>query len=97
MKTMDVEDIFSSRVRMKILKTLAQLGELNVSEIARKLGINYETTTKHLEMLEAVSIVQHKKFGRIKLYRLCENSPKARAVQALLNVWKQTEADDKIR
>ncbi len=89
MKTMDIEDVFSSRVRMKILKALAQLGELNVSEIARRLGVNYETTAKHLEILEAERIVQHKKFGRIRLYRLDENSPKARAVQTLLNAWKK--------
>ena len=87
---MDIEDVFSSRVRMKILKALAQVGELNVSQIARRLGINYETSIKHLEILEAEGIVQHKKFGRIRLYRLDEQSPKVKAIQALLDVWKKT-------
>jgi predicted transcriptional regulator len=88
---MDVENVFCSRVRMKILKVLAQLGELNVSEIARRLGINYQTATKHLEILESEDILRHKKFGRIRLYTLNERSPKAKAVQALLNVWKESE------
>ena len=94
---MDVENVFCSRVRMKILKVLAQLGELNVSEIARKLGINYQTAAKHLEILEAEDVLQHKKFGRIRLYELNEHSPKARAIQALLDVWKESEVESRRR
>jgi predicted transcriptional regulator len=87
---MNVEDVFSSRLRMKILKTLFQMSELNVSEIARRLNVNYSTTIKHLKILEDEGIVHHKIFGRIRLYRLNENSPKARAIQNLFDVWGQT-------
>jgi len=85
---MDIEDVLSSRLRVKILKNLVQLRELNVSEIARRLGVNYNTTSKHLKVLEDESILQHKVFGRIHLYRLNEHSPKARAVQNLMEVWE---------
>jgi predicted transcriptional regulator len=85
---MDVEDVFSSRLRIKILKILMQMGELNVSEIARRLGVNYNTTSKHLKVLEDEGILQHKVFGRIRLYRLNEHSPKARALQNLMEAWE---------
>jgi predicted transcriptional regulator len=85
---MDVEDVFSSRLRIKILKILMQVGELNVSEIARRLGVNYNTTSKHLNVLEDEGILQHKVFGRIRLYRLNEHSPKARALQNLMEAWE---------
>jgi len=88
---MNVEDVFSSRLRMKIVKTIARVGELNVSEIARRLSVNYETTNNHLKILEDEGILRHKKFGRIRLYRIDERSLKARAVQNLLDVWEQTE------
>jgi predicted transcriptional regulator len=84
---MDLEDVFSSKLRMKVLKIIAQVGELNVSEIARRLGVNYATTSKHLKILEDEGILQHKVFGRIRLYRLNEHSPKARAVQKLIDAW----------
>jgi DNA-binding transcriptional ArsR family regulator len=87
---MNVEDIFCSRLRMKILKILRQVGELNVSEIARRLSVNYATTSKHLLVLEDEGIVQHKVFGRIRLYRLDEHSPKTRAVQNLIDAWEHT-------
>jgi predicted transcriptional regulator len=85
---MDVEDVFSSKLRIKILKILMQVGELNVSEIARRLGVNYNTTSKHLKVLEDEGILQHKVFGRIRLYRLNEHSPKARALQNLIEAWE---------
>jgi len=86
---MNVEDVFSSKLRMKIIKIIAQVGELNVSEIARRLNVNYNTISKHLKVLEDEGILQHKVFGRIRLYRLNEHSPKAKAIQNLIETWKQ--------
>ena len=88
MIAMDLEDIFSSRLRMKTLKLLDRMHELNVSEIAHRLGVNYGVATKHLKVLEEEGIIQHKMFGRIRLYRLNENSPKTKAVQNLIEVWE---------
>ncbi len=88
-RIMDVENVFSSKLRMKILKILMQMGELNVSEIARKLCVNYNTVDKHLKILEDESILQHKVFGRIRLYRFNEKSPKAKAAQDLIETWEK--------
>ncbi len=92
---MDIEDVLSSRVRIKILKFLARLGELNVSDIGRRLGINYQTTSKNLKILEDEGILLHKRFGRIRLYRINENSSKAKAVLGLLETWEKAEAEKK--
>lgn len=86
---MQIEEVFSSKIRMKILKLIERLGELNVSEIARRLSINYETTSRHLKVLEEEGILQHKVFGRIRLYRFNKRSPKAKAVQNLIDTWEQ--------
>lgn len=87
---MNVEDVFSSRLRIKIVKILMQMSELNISEIARRLGVNHTAASKHLQILEDEGILQQKVFGRIRLYRLKENSPKARAIQNLVETWEQT-------
>ena len=86
---MNAEDFFCSRLRMKILKILSEVGELNISGIARRLGVNYGTTNKHLKVLENEGIVQHKRFGRIRIYRLNQHSPKTKAIRNLLEVWEQ--------
>jgi predicted transcriptional regulator len=85
---MNIEDVFSSKLRMKILKILHNVGELNVSEIARRLNVNYMSASKHMKTLEDEDILQHKLFGRIRLYRFNEQSPKAKAVQNLIDIWE---------
>ena len=85
---MEVEEVLGNRLRLKILKVLSNVRELNISEIARKACANHKTVAKHLEVLEKEGILQHKKFGRIQLYRLNEASPKARAVKTLMDSWE---------
>jgi predicted transcriptional regulator len=85
---MNLEDVFSSKLRMTILKIVVRMGEVNVSEIARRIGANYGTTNEHLKILENEGVLQHKVFGRIRLYRLDEHSPKAKAVQNLIETWE---------
>lgn len=89
MKLMQVEDVFSSKPRMKILKLLSRLGAVNVSEIARRINLNYSTTNKHLKLLEDEGILQQQRYGRIRIYKFKEGSPKARAVLNLIDVWGQ--------
>jgi len=88
---MQIEDLLGNKLRFKILKTLNRMGELNVSEIARRIGANYKTTMKHLKILEDEGILHHKRFGRIHLYRFDINSAKARAIQSLIENWEKTE------
>ncbi len=88
---MDVEDVLSSRLRMRILKILDQIGESNVSDIARRLGVNFTTTSGHLRVLEDEGLLLHKNYGRIKLYRLNDKSAKAAAVSSLMDVWERVD------
>jgi DNA-binding transcriptional ArsR family regulator len=86
----DVEEVFASKPRMKILRLLARLGALNVSDIARRIGLNYSATDKHLHLLEAEGVLVQRTYGRIRMYRFSE-TPKAKAVQNLIEVWEQTK------
>jgi predicted transcriptional regulator len=88
---MQIEEVLGNKLRIKILKVLNQMGELNVSEIARRIGANHKTTMRHLKLLEEEGILQHKIFGRIHLYRFNVNSAKARALQSLIENWDKTE------
>jgi predicted transcriptional regulator len=86
---MDIEEVFSSKPRMKILKLVARLGALNVSDIARRISLNYSTTNQHLKLLESERILQQWVYGRIRMYKFNNSSPKARAVQNLIEAWEQ--------
>jgi DNA-binding transcriptional ArsR family regulator len=86
---MSVEDIFSSKGRVKVLKSLAERGEMNISDITRKTNLNHTTTSAHLRRLCDLGIVEEKKFGRIRIFRFKKEDPRAWAVQTLFESFKK--------
>ncbi len=83
---MDLEDVFCSKTRMKILKLLFKLGQLNTSDLAHKLGTNYEVMLRHLSLLEKEGIVTQRLSGKTRFFRFA-NTVKAQAIMELLEEW----------
>lgn len=83
-----IEDLFSSRGRIKVLKELALSTELNISELCRRIGLNHTTTKSHLIVLIESGLVEEKAFGRIKIYRFCAEDLRARALKNLIDLWE---------
>ena len=54
----EIEEVFSSKPRMRILKLIYTLQQLNVSKIASKINMNYSATAEHLKLLENEGIAQ---------------------------------------
>ena len=88
---MAIENVFSSKGRVKILRILSEIGELNISEIARRAGLNYATTNQHLQILENFKLVRHKTFGRIRIFRFNEENPRAKMIGKLMEFWEETK------
>jgi predicted ArsR family transcriptional regulator len=82
-----VEDTLCSKVRLKILRLLAESQALTTSEIAAKIGVNYLAARAHLDALEKVDVLTHANFGRrIRYYRFKE-SERARAIKNVMEAW----------
>lgn len=88
---MELEEVFSSKLRMRILKLVFQLGSLNVSDIARRLNANFTSVSDNLKILESEGILQELPYGRIRMYRFNESSEKAKAVKGLIEAWEQNK------
>jgi DNA-binding transcriptional ArsR family regulator len=84
---MELEEVFSSKQRMKILKLIDKLCSLNVSDIARQTSSNFTSTSKHLKILEDEGILKVHVYGRVRMYRFNEGSMKAKAVKSLIETW----------
>lgn len=91
-KETKIENVLLSKGRVKILKILADKGELNISEIARRTQLNYSSTRNHLNYLAKTNIVQEKKFGRIRIYRFRIEHLKVRALKTLFDLWENGPA-----
>lgn len=74
---------------MKILKLIYQLGQLNVSDVARRLKLNFASASEHLKVLEAEGLLEERTYGRVRMYRFNEGSAKAKALQNLLDEYEK--------
>ncbi|QEE14867.1 hypothetical protein DSAG12_00688 [Promethearchaeum syntrophicum] len=84
----NIEDIFSSRGRAKIIKLLALRDELNISKIVDLTGLNHLSVKTHLIFFKGINFVQEKKFGRIRIYRFKTENLKAKALKNLIQFWE---------
>ena len=84
-----IEDLFSSKGRIKIIKALVIHEELTISLLIKKTKLNHVSVSKHLEYLKSIDLVQEKKFGRIRIFRYKLENLKARALKNLINIIEQ--------
>jgi ribosomal protein S25 len=83
----NIEDVLCSKTTLKMLKVSMQSELLTVSEIAKRTSVNYVSARTHLETLENGNILAHVMFGkRIRYYKF-KDSPIAKAVKDLIEVY----------
>jgi DNA-binding transcriptional ArsR family regulator len=83
---MELEDVFCSKLRMKILKLLYNLRQMKTSDLQKRLGAGYTATMQHLTVLEKEDVITQRLSGRTRFFRFA-NTLKAQAVQKLLEEW----------
>ncbi len=59
-----------TREHYRILDILRKYGELNITRISRLTGLYYRTTVKKLEELVEMGVVEERRFGRLRLFRI---------------------------
>lgn len=79
-----LEEIFSSKNRIRIIKYLISKGEANITAIANDLNIHHRNIKEHLNLLEKYDIVKKKKYGRLTIYMINLGNPKVLALKRLL-------------
>lgn len=90
-KKVPVVGLFGAKGRVKIIKILADAGELNISEIARRAKLNHNATKAHLSILVGADVVQQKDFGRIRVYRFRIEIPRVLAIKKLFEMWEPSD------
>jgi DNA-binding transcriptional ArsR family regulator len=65
----DAEEVLGSRGRIRVLRVLAESGELNISEVSRRTGLNYTSVERHLVKLEKLGLVREKRYGKIRIFQ----------------------------
>jgi DNA-binding transcriptional ArsR family regulator len=85
---LEVEDLFSSHGRVKVISVIMESNELNISEIARRSGVSHSSVELHLEFLARAGLVTEKRFNRIRIFRVNHAHPGTSLLQRFLADWK---------
>jgi len=85
-----IDEVLSSRGRVKILKLLAEKGEINISAISKQVKLNHGVVVNHLEYLVRIGLVKEKTFGRIRIFQYQDQNIRAHSLKQLFNIWDNT-------
>jgi len=86
-----LSSLIGNRGKYKVLKTIYDYGEVNISRIARETGLNYEYVKRYLSELKSMGIINERTFGRAKLYSINYTSSKALLIRDLLRELEKME------
>nr|MDO8100256.1 hypothetical protein [Candidatus Njordarchaeota archaeon] len=82
--SLKLEEVLTSRSRIRILKALAMRGPLNISEIKKCTRLNYKSIVKALEALNCMELVGETDHDRTRNFRIKTENVKASAMGELL-------------
>ena len=86
-ETHSLSSVLSSSGRINILTLLSKVGELHLSEIAKRTGQSYSSADRHLQELAHASIVEEHGYGRVRLFRLNLDNPRVRTLRRFILEW----------
>ncbi len=86
-ETAPLERVLSSSGRIRILTILSEIEELHLTEIAKRTEQSYSATERHLEDLAQASIIQERDYGRVRVFKLNLENPRAIMLRNLILQW----------
>ena len=90
---LEVEKLFSSSGRIKVMGIVLESNELNISEITRRSGISHSSVSAHLEFLVKAGLLTEKRFNRIRIFRVNYSSPYTQILERFMADWKSLDAN----
>lgn len=85
---LSIIDLLSSKGKVKIVYYLSKHDELNITQIVKKTGMNSSQINKHLQFFVKNNILEEKKFGRVKIYRLMTENHKLKLLKKIFTYWE---------
>ncbi|MCU7787819.1 winged helix-turn-helix domain-containing protein [Pyrobaculum sp. 3827-6] len=83
-----IERVLGSPTKIKIILTLQQHGEMNLTELVKRVGTTHRTTIEQLNQLIRYGVVEVRQIGRMKLYRLARDEAVIKTAEALAKLDK---------
>ena len=92
-RTLGLGEILTSSGRIRILTLLSKVGELHLTEIAKRTGQSYTSTERHLEELALASVVEEHDYARVRIFKLKVEIPRVKMLKELVLAWDPASLD----
>jgi predicted transcriptional regulator len=89
---LEVERLFSSSGRIKVMGVVLESNELNISEITRRSGISHSSVSAHLDFMVRAGLLTEKRFNRIRIFRVNRSNPYTEILLRFMSDWKSLDA-----
>lgn len=91
-------DIFQTKI-LEILRN--EKNDLHINDVAKKLGVDRHTASKHLEELKKIKLIKSRTIGKSKLYSIHDKPTNARQKTSIQTnkhtiLWQNKEESNKI-
>ena len=63
----ELEEFFAAKGRTRILGVIAEYGEVNISQLARRVGMNHTSVVRHVKRLKKAGLVNDKRYGTLRV------------------------------
>ena len=73
-KSVRIFKALANQRRLEILRILLSKKKYNVLDISDKLELSFKSTSKHLQILENIDLVECKREGRSSFYSIRKNN-----------------------
>ena len=73
------------------------MGELHLTEIAKQTYQSYSSTQRHLEDLSNAAIVEEHDYGRVRMFKLNLDNPRAKILRQLILEWDNGQMPQQVQ
>ncbi len=81
---MGIEDVLSSRGRIRIIKILLKYGATNINTLIRESGLTHKLVSKYISELKEENLIAERRYGRLRVIEINYQNPKISMLKMLL-------------
>ena len=79
--------------KLRILIYLLEVGATNISDVVRRLSINYRQLTRAIDELAKEGLINEKRYGRARILEINWRDPRISALKQLLEAFEGRNAE----
>ncbi len=83
----ELEEVFGSKSRIRVLKILINYGTVPLSYIRKNVNMNYRDLKNFLMRLKEAGIIKEYDIGGVKIYELNKENKRTKLLQEFFQKW----------